>query len=440
MRSKDATIPAGYDRIEIRGTLTQIRVDGLGEFPPSYLAVYLDSAFVREPLVLVSADAQPGSCAFSISGLYPTNRDIPRDARLAFQSYVSVRNDYGATCISDTGATSLELFDIQNTLKTGDTASFKQVLAMQTTPQHDVKGTLHITIDSISRCHGGGGSKQQLKGPLTFDASTCLNMVANFNTAMGQVQSYLTNLITFTKQFQPMIANVEQINCPFYPGNVTFAGIYISSCVKRNCACVVFNVCVCAGSTTGLLMPMPAYLMYEVPKSDYRWWMQQLEILASRQDFASLDSFTSQFTNLPLEKQCAYTMMLMGQYVQTLEYVSDKTSGRSIELFGDALFMRSGDCEDLACAIKQMQSSFALSTPAHATLRTMLTLARQYTFLFCLEGVSATHTQNETDFKDGVGGAHAAVKALPNDYFGECIARSDPTHALAQLTVRLFFR
>lgn len=130
----------GMDEIVIQGELTQIRTDGENEFAPAYLGIYLDRFFEREPIILVNSDAQPGTCQFRVTGYVPTGTLIPRDARLVFQSYVSTKNDYGATCVEDTGATSIELFEIQQGLANGSTsAMFKQVFQIQTTPQHDVK-------------------------------------------------------------------------------------------------------------------------------------------------------------------------------------------------------------------------------------------------------------------------------------------------------------
>jgi len=100
----------GKDEVVIQGELTHIRIDGDNEFAPSYLGIYLDRFFERDPMILVSPDAQPGTCQFTIKGYIPTGTLLPRDARLVFQSYVSTKNDYGATCVADTGATSIELF------------------------------------------------------------------------------------------------------------------------------------------------------------------------------------------------------------------------------------------------------------------------------------------------------------------------------------------
>lgn len=149
------------------------------------------------------------------------------------------------------------------------------------------------------------------------------------------------------------------------------------------------------------MMPMPAYLMAETPKSHPVWWSQQLEILASRQNFASLTDFLVAFqTKMDLKEKATYTTMLMAQYVQTLEYVSDKTSNRAVEMFGDALAMKCGDCEDLALAIKQMIASYSEVNHILPVLKDMQDIARQYVYLFCLEGVTATHTQNDKVMKE----------------------------------------
>ena len=127
--------------------------------------------------------------------------------------------------------------------------------------------------------------------------------------------------------------------------------------------------------------------MAETPKSHPVWWSQQLEILANRQGFSSLTNFLADYPKMDLKQRSTYTMMLVAQYVQTLEYVSDKTSNRSIEMFGDALAMKCGDCEDLALAIKQMMSSYSEVNHILPVLQNMQDISRQYVYLFCLEGM-----------------------------------------------------
>lgn len=215
-------------------------------------------------------------------------------------------------------------------------------------------------------------TRNEFKGAFQFDNRYTYNTLANLDNAIKQVESYVMKALNLTKEFSITAKNTENINCYLYPGNVTFGG-----------------------STTPLMMPMPAYLMAETPKSHPVWWTQQLEILASRQNFETFESFLTEFPKMELKQKATFTTMLLGQYVQTLEYVSDKTSNRPIEMFGDALAMKCGDCEDLALAIKQMEAAFGQTNHILPILKEMQDISRQYVYLFCLEGVTATHTQND---------------------------------------------
>lgn len=96
---------------------------------------------------------------------------------------------------------------------------FKNTLQIQTTPQHDVKGTLHIQIQSIVR--------NGIKGPFQFDNRYACNTLANLENAIKQVESYVTKAMTLTKEFAITTKNTENINCYLYPGDVTFAGTAI---------------------------------------------------------------------------------------------------------------------------------------------------------------------------------------------------------------------
>jgi hypothetical protein len=422
--------------VTIKGSINHIRIAGELEFPPSFVFIYLDSFFQCEPLVLISADALPGQANFEITGTLPKGvSQIPRDARLMFQTYVTTVNDYGALCREDTGMTSVELFkmvretEFKHTLENkvltapkfsaligsvtiDGKSSNKNELRIQT--NGDVKGTLHIVIDSISTTTNNG--------KISFDLTEAANTMENLTNAINMVRAYNTKAAENLKQFNANVKNTENITCFWYPSNVTFAG-----------------------SATPIMMPLPTYLMTPTPTTEPAWWMQQLEILADRQDFASVQHFMDAWPSMSLNEKATYTMMLMAQYVQTLEYVSDRSNGKMTEMFGEALTMKSGDCEDLAKAIYKMIQAYGttISQAAEkqiAALKEIYTIAKQYVYLFCLEGVSASHTQNESDFKNEIDGAHAAGKGIPRDYFGECIARGSPNHILGQETVSDYYK
>lgn len=431
----DRTMAVAATSITIKGSLDFVRASGQLEFPPNYVVIYFDTFFKCEPLHLKSPDKDPGVTKFEITGYLPEGvTQVPRDARLVFQTFVSTINDYGAICQEDTGMTSVELFETLHPVTQSAPAVGKRIskpLVMQSMASseysaligeavaqgnyknelrirtnQDVKGTLHIIVDSIT------SSTQN--DHIDFDMNQNLNAVTNYQPMINMIQNYNTKAEANLKQFVINVKNTENISCVWYPSNCTFGG-----------------------GTTNFMMPLPAYLMSQVPRSSPEWWMQQLDIMADRQGFANTNAFCQAWPSMTLTEKATYAMMIISQYVHALEYVSDRSNGQMIEMFGEALGMRSGDCEDFAKALVKMNQSFALygtNGGQYRILKDLYDMSKQYVYMFCLEGVTATHTQNDTDFKSEIDGAHAAVKALPRDYFGECVARSDPSHVLGQIT------
>jgi len=125
---------------------------------------------------------------------------------------------------------------------------FKNTLQIQTTPQHDVKGTLHIQIQSITR--------NAIKGPFPFDNRYTCNTMSNLENAIKQVESYVTKAMNFTKEFTVTAKNTENINCYLYPGDVTFAGT----------ACFSLVIHVVLGSTRQLAKWASVHHLVIIPK------------------------------------------------------------------------------------------------------------------------------------------------------------------------------
>jgi hypothetical protein len=77
-----------------------------------------------------------------------------------------------------------------------------------------------------------------------------------------------------------------------------------------------------------------------------------------------LQEFFEVFYKSAIDKQISHTMNIVMWHVHIcLEYISDYTISEDgiktyIEIFGDAMKLRSGDCEDLTCAGLELYSSF----------------------------------------------------------------------------------
>jgi hypothetical protein len=123
------------------------------------------------------------------------------------------------------------------------------------------------------------------------------------------------------QQYEIVYTGTQSINCPLDPSEVTVANSQV-------------------------MVPFPAYLMFETATIEQTWWHGQLEILADRQGHSSLQAYARWYGQQTQAMRASQAIQLCAQYVQQSPYVSDKTAGRSIEMFGDLLAMASGDCED----------------------------------------------------------------------------------------------
>lgn len=276
----------------------------------------------------------------------------------------------------------------------------------------------------------------------------------DMNRKVEEMKLYNLEYETETRCFENNSEFAKNINCPYYPSQLTVDD-------SKRC-----------------FLPYAAYACHETPCISTAYWFNALKIITHRRCFKTLASFSDSVFKCSLNHMseenlttaCSLSMEMICQYVWLMEYIPDSTvnpkTGKkiNIELFGCALRSYSGDCDDLTLAILQMFDNFTahsfdlyaclnseavrtvfaqscdndkdtidgeIKSAVHCLLK-MQTILRNYIPIVCIEGVTTSHAQNLQNLEktDDITGAHAAIKCLPEYYFRQCISRCQPNHPL----------
>lgn len=268
-----------------------------------------------------------------------------------------------------------------------------------------------------------------------------MNLTENLSAIERHISAYLERYEQERGQLADVYGGTKHIECPVDPSEVTVANSQLAA-------------------------PFAAYTLHEVPQVSPHFWAQQWRIMAGRRGFADGDALARHLERAEASEgeRAAAAMSWCTQFVEMLPYISDMVgSRRPVEMFGDALPMLNGDCEDGSSAILMIRDALradpvvargALPGSSEAEQRMhprLQQLARAYVDLLCIDGVTASHVAaaappdraavsaaDSSAGRDGGDGgpvqctaAHAAIHALPLDYFVACVKRHDPNDSLA---------
>ena len=244
-----------------------------------------------------------------------------------------------------------------------------------------------------------------------------MNRIENIDHLGDEMMLYKSAFQMENKHYKIVHSGTQNILCPFDPSEVTAAN-------------------------TQLAMPLAAYMLYEPLRVEAGWWQNQWAIMAGRHGFRGVTApvkYSAWLVKQPIGVRASAAMSLCTQYIELMPYVSDRTAGKPVEMFGDILAMISGDCEDGANGIAQMRDALRaapMGFMSQPVQRNLQTLSRQYVDIMCIDGVTASHVSASKSGADmpEVTAAHAAVHALPRDYFGQCVGNWDASHPLARYT------
>lgn len=264
------------------------------------------------------------------------------------------------------------------------------------------------------------------------------------------------------------ISGSENIQCPCYPSQITV-------------------------SDTRLLLPYPAYVIYEPPYIKKKFWKDALIIMTSRRGYSNIDDYMNLFSfhsmldalveepptdekelnrlTAQIQTIAIQAVDMICQLAHTMEYIADQVidpctkTSKKIEIFGDALFTFCGDCDDLASTVFQMFDDFVLRQQFNITLQhsldkddneddedfikmkslelkfervlfIMQLILKRYIPFMCIEGVSCASAQNQHELQEKpaeISGAHAAIKILPIHYVTQCLREWNPNHVISKL-------
>ena len=248
-----------------------------------------------------------------------------------------------------------------------------------------------------------------------------------------QFELYFKEYSKENAYFKDWISGANNINCPFYPSQVTIMDSQV-------------------------FLPYVAYAIYEPSLVSSVFWMDALKIMSSRRGFSNVDDYCDFFFSekATLENRAIHAMDMVCQLAHTMEYIADQVVDpvtreiKKIEIFGDALFTFDGDCDDLASVVFQLFDDFSLrqrfvenvscDSPTiqnvKRVLNRMQSLLKRYVPFMCIEGVTSASAQNQHDIeKTEITGAHAAIKCLPIWYVKKCIANWNPSHPIVDTSL-----
>jgi len=120
-------------------------------------------------------------------------------------------------------------------------------------------------------------------------------------------------------------------------------------------------------NTDEIPLPFSAFIMTNPPHIDASYWINSVKTIALRRGFKSFDEFAryifiehvndpNHIAILAAELVCMYAQMMEYKPDEKIDVNTSRLEGT--EVFGDALFVLSGDCEDVAHVIVLMMQDF----------------------------------------------------------------------------------
>jgi hypothetical protein len=393
------------------------------EWSPS-LVTYLPSTFNRNAVSTVLPDDPSEKISILVRGKYDKNKLVHQDTRINFQLYATQENKYGAPCDVDVGYASIPLYDVcravEECYERGSTkANICTDLDVCMRIANGLKkGELHVKID-INNVYIGEDLHWE-PSPVAGE-----DILKNAKINEQAMVRYATDTLNMTRDIPLTYTATKNIRCPFYPSE-------------------------CSPIRGAMALPAFSYMMYEPVKSDALFWHLAMRNVMSRMPG---ELHPCDYESLPVKQQASIMVRVCCHMTQGFDYVSDTVNTKdrrkdyrfnsmangkeSVENFGDALRTLSGDCEDLANSICQVHTSLVecrkikKSSDSMSHLVALRKMAKRYAPLMSLDGVTASHIQNDVKkekAQNGVTqykklGAHMNVNFLPLWYHRACLAR-----------------
>jgi hypothetical protein len=337
---------------------------------------YLDADFKREPTVVQFEHGVGEEQSIVVKGAVKnTLKELPHNAAIGVASWAWRNNESGHPCMLDTGVSSILLSDIRR-----DGSFQRDIHLKMRTADGLEKGIVRVSIPISSDKLG-----LPVADPFIEDNASSSRFVSNYiDATMRQEQD-----------MRDTLPGMDRMRMPY---DYSEAGI----------------------GPDGVPLPAVSYTIVETPKADDGYWENAARTTMKR-DGLDLDH---DWHRLNLEGRARATILTIAYFAQYMDYIGDtvdKNCGNSYdqqlvqpyENFGDALATISGDCEDLAKAMKQCYNSFVTHKHKHPILLEMQKIANCYVPVLSLDGVmGAQVSQQQRSY-----GAHMNDNFIPIDEY-----------------------
>ena len=364
------------------------------------LEVFYDAHFERNRenggVVDIAVDEHANGKTYTAElqgGLSRMMGEIPPTACIGIASWVIHRNEQGFMCFVDAGTAHINMAEIHEGVDRaalrGEAWTKDLDLVMHTTGAMNnqpavIKGKIQFACHSYDI--GSLAVANQSKAPTLLRAP--------MQQRDHAIMSYVQQCLKLEMDMPDAIKGTERVRAPM---DISESGIEL---------------------TGGMFLPVGAYAMFEVPRSNLEYWQNAFNLVMHRQGFRKAD-----FRQMDKTQKARTMALVVTLQAQTFDYIGD-TVDRNVrsqkyetrlkqgyENFGDATVTTSGDCEDTATVIQQnFRALLAFEfPPREKALREMQSIAKQYMPLLTLAVVHGAKADDENAPK----GAHMYVSMLP---------------------------
>lgn len=314
------------------------------------LVIFLDGHFKRKPArVKLDENDLKKIYNLQVSGSIARRLgNIPLTTSIGIASFAKRKNNFGVTCLMDTGTTHITLGEISKQMKEGSFEKELELILHTTSPignnnngteQVVKKGKLLFKIQDFNL--GGVEFKKNNQTPLS----------APFGEAQQSMMQIIQTTMQVRNSLGDTIPGTSQIACPFDMGESgeTWQELQLEANALNEDEFSIGND---VAGIPNIPLPAAAYAKFETPETNLKFWENAFQTVMDRDGLS-----VHQYDDLDFSEK-ARTMVLVNTYLtQYLDYISDTVDRNNrhfeyqarlkqgFENFGDPLVTWSGDCE-----------------------------------------------------------------------------------------------
>lgn len=372
------------------------------------LQMYLSSHFVRDPesggvvdIRLLEDDRQHSFVGSLVGSLKREHEGISDTACIGLSSYALHRNESGVPCYVGVGTSHIFIADVLREIKAQGFYDHNHDLIMKTVVMSGIepmkKGVVEVRIEKVDLGHALF-NKPLLQSALSVGS-------APSDAISSSLVAYIESTMNFESALKDTFPNTERMRAPM---DISEVGIEL---------------------TPGTFLPVAAYSMHEIPRSNAEYWQNALERVMERRGLKP-----AEYHDLTRYDKAGLMGDMVCFGVQTYDYIGDavETGNRrnkkigqqhvGIEQFSEASVPRAGDCEDDAKTIFANLGSLqsvAIDASKYPRVAELQAIARQYVAGTALTVVAGPKIGDEAGF-----GAHMHAPMFPINTITAMLSRS----------------